>query len=291
MRNAQRAILSLLLEHSRPLSRIYFVKLVFLISKEVPEKQRGPFYEFLPYKYGPFSFALYRDLGELARDGWILGDDALEIPDERKVDAMREIQRMPATLYEGVLGVRQSYGSLSDRELVRLVYKRYPSFTHFSEIKSPPLSSPTAPIAIYTIGYEGASVDRFFNACVQKGIRQLLDVRNNPWSRKWGFTKKKLSEFCQNMKMKYLHIPELGVPREIRNNSADSESNGELLDYYEKFILPDRQHEIRRALEYIRAKPTALVCMEADPAQCHRSRLAKKLAKVSSLPVHNLSTQ
>ncbi len=61
MRNAQRAILSLLHKNSKSidsLPRTFLVKLAFLASKEISERARGPFYEFLPYKYGPYSFVL-----------------------------------------------------------------------------------------------------------------------------------------------------------------------------------------------------------------------------------------
>lgn len=146
-----------------------------------------------------------------------------------------------------------------------------------------------APIAIYTMGYSGTSVGGFLEACSRNGIKQILDVRNNPWSRKPGFSKKALSEHCRRARIEYLNIPELGAPRELRKDLAGPGSRMDLLDYYQNVILPERRPEIDRAIEYIRRAPTALVCLEADPAECHRSRLADELARVSGLTVEHLS--
>ncbi len=297
MRNAQRTIISILLQQERPLSKTFIVKIAFLLSKETPQNQLGPFYKFLPYKYGPFSFVLYRDISNLAQTGWITKNNRLEILAHRKSEAEKEVEKMPRLLRCGVSNILEHYGFMSSEELINLVYSRYKSYTYFSEYNGPDgvkpfsISPPDAPIAIYTIGYEGESVDGFLDACVQNGIRQLLDVRNNPISRKWGFSKRRLSDLCHKMKMEYHHLPELGIPASSRKNLGALESYEELLDHYEKSILPQREKEKCRALELVYKKASALMCMEADVAYCHRGRLAKELAYISGLPIKHLKTQ
>lgn len=294
MRNAQRSILSLLLKNStsgNPPSKTRLVKIAFLVSRQISEKERGPFYEFLPYKYGPFSFVLYRDLSALARDGWLNGDENLQILENRKSDALNEARKMPGSLKEGLARIWDQYGGLSNQELIQVVYSDYPDFTHLSELVEPPPTPPRAPIAIYTIGYEGVSIDGFLNACIQNGIGRLLDVRHNPCSRKWGFSKKRLADLCLKMHMEYLHLPELGIPPGSRKNLVSRESYDKLLDHYEKDILPPKKEEKDLALEYIGKKATALVCMEADVTLCHRGRLAKELARTSGLSVKHLKTK
>jgi uncharacterized protein (DUF488 family) len=294
MKNAQRAILSLLTKSSfreRRLSRTSLVKLLFLAAKEIRARDRGPFYDFVPYKYGPFSFALYRDLSELARDSWLTEGEALQIPDPQKTAALEQARKMPPALRAGLAEVWDQYGGLPDRELIATVYARYPEFTYFSELVPQPPPAPRAPIKIYTIGYEGASVDGFLNACIQNGIRQLLDVRNNPWSRKWGFSKSTLSSHCLKLDLGYLHLPELGIPSENRKNLSTRESYLALLDDYERLILPAKQPHLAQALDFIRRQATALVCMEADVTLCHRGRLAKELNRISGMPVRHLDGQ
>jgi uncharacterized protein YwgA len=52
-------------------SRLHLVKLAFLLSKESSDPPRSAIYEFVPYKFGPYSFTLYYDLGHLNQEGWI----------------------------------------------------------------------------------------------------------------------------------------------------------------------------------------------------------------------------
>ena len=42
-------------------------KLLFLVDREVSERIGGPYFEFRPYRYGPFDAAVYRVLEELAK--------------------------------------------------------------------------------------------------------------------------------------------------------------------------------------------------------------------------------
>lgn len=70
----QKAILALLSRANRPLSPTVFVKLVFLLRQETVLKDESTFYDFIPYKYGPFSFALYRELANLRQDGYVIPD-------------------------------------------------------------------------------------------------------------------------------------------------------------------------------------------------------------------------
>ena len=148
-----------------------------------------------------------------------------------------------------------------------------------------------AAMAIYTIGYEGASVESFLEACRRNGIARILDVRNNPWSRKAGFSKKALAEACAEAGIEYRHLPELGIPRAERQKLDTPEAKQALLDRYEKEILPPQREAVAQALALVQEKPTALLCLEADPNLCHRGRLAQALARISGLPIQHLETR
>ena len=45
-------------------------------------------------------------------------------------------------------------------------------------------------MTVFTVGYEGPSVDRFLSLLAEHGIDTIVDVREYPVSRKLGFSKK-----------------------------------------------------------------------------------------------------
>jgi uncharacterized protein (DUF488 family) len=284
MKNAERIILNLLLTASPSMTKLKFVKLLFLLNKEGDDRA----YDFLPYKYGPFSFQLYRDLTKLAQDGWIT-DDTLRISPNRKGEALAEARKLPPLSRDRVLDIYSLYGRLSENALIKTVYAKYPEFTFKSELKKTDAFPPKAPFAIYTIGYEGSSIDSFLNVLLQKGIARLIDVRSNPISRKWGFAKSTLSGLCEKTGIEYIHIRELGISSDRREGLESKKDYKILLDEYEKKYLPSLQRKVLDALSLISTAPSALVCVEADVHICHRGRLANKIAEMSQLPVVHLS--
>ena len=71
MLNRQRMILALLDHAGAPIQHTMLVKLAFLLREETAVGRDRTFYGFLPYKQGPFSFGLYRELETLERDGYV----------------------------------------------------------------------------------------------------------------------------------------------------------------------------------------------------------------------------
>jgi uncharacterized protein (DUF488 family) len=45
---------------------------------------------------------------------------------------------------------------------------------------------------LYTIGYKGISVEEYLNKLINNDIKVLCDIRRNPLSMKFGFSKKQL---------------------------------------------------------------------------------------------------
>jgi uncharacterized protein (DUF488 family) len=71
---------------------------------------------------------------------------------------------------------------------------------------------------VFTIGYEGQDVSHLTSALKKQGIKQLLDVREKPISRKPGFTKRRLKEALELAGIAYIHLPELGSPSAVRHD-------------------------------------------------------------------------
>jgi len=54
-------------------------------------------------------------------------------------------------------------------------------------------------MTLFTIGYEGISLEEYFNRLIKNDVKVLVDVRNNPLSMKFGFSKTQLKRFCEKL--------------------------------------------------------------------------------------------
>ena len=131
---------------------------------------------------------------------------------------------------------------------------------------------------IYTIGYEGVSIEKFIRKLQSEKIECLIDVRCNPLSRKPGFSKKSLSEHLQSAGIEYRHIPQLGIPSSMRQSLNTKEDYIRLFDRYENEILPVAEEQKEELIKLLSRKRAVLVCFEADPICCHRTRLSNVIS-------------
>lgn len=131
---------------------------------------------------------------------------------------------------------------------------------------------------IFTIGYEGADVDRFLTTLKDAGVAALADVRAVALSRKHGFSKSALRDALANRDIGYEHFIRLGTPKEGRQ--AARAGDGALMRriYCDEVLATEAAQEALRDLEALAAsRPICLLCFERDPAQCHRRILAQRL--------------
>ena len=287
-----RIILALLTRVPEPLTRTFFVKLVFLLRHETALKNVASFYDFVPYKYGPFSFTLYRDIELLRQDGYVTTSDEIALCEHTLNQTQRETEKLAESMASAVSDIVDQYGARSQNILIRDIYRKYPWFAINSELPERNLVSTQRPErakpAVYTAGYEGKSVDAFFNDLLSHSIDALIDVRANPSSRKYGFSKRRLSQLCDRLELEYRHIPSLGVPSSARVGLGGHASYQRLLSRYEQSMLPQHSAEVKELGCFMRQKPSVLVCMEKDVQCCHRSRLAKAVADSTGLEVIHL---
>ncbi|MGL4594395.1 MAG: DUF488 family protein [Thermoguttaceae bacterium] len=131
---------------------------------------------------------------------------------------------------------------------------------------------------VFTIGYEGVGLLLFLSKLKENHIEQVIDVRCNPISRKPGFAKSRLRAELENIGIEYLHIPQLGIPSSMRRDLRTNEDHQRLFDEYEQAILPSAMEQQQMLASAVREKVSVLLCFEADPILCHRTRLVKVLA-------------
>lgn len=132
---------------------------------------------------------------------------------------------------------------------------------------------------VFTIGYEGADVDRFLTTLTDAGVETLADVRAVALSRKRGFSKSALREALSGRGIGYEHFIKLGTPKEGRQ--AARAGDGDLMRriYCDEVLSTEDAQKAFHDLEALAAeRPICLLCFERDPANCHRRVLAQRLA-------------
>jgi uncharacterized protein (DUF488 family) len=280
----RKIILALLQAFEGNLPKISLQKLLFLFTK----KQIKPDYEFVPYHYGCYSFSANADLTTMVKKGFL----AETINGYEKVDKDNYINFLTEHDRKQLIEVKRLYGKLDSISLMKLTYTNYQYFAinsikakdiltndEYIKVKSnKPLNSKTI---LYTIGYEGISLEEYLNRLIRNDVRLLIDVRKNALSMKYGFSKTQLKKFCSSLGIEYLHIPELGILSEQRRELKTQADYNKLFEEYKKLNLKKTLYTQKEVLSLlIENKRVALTCFEANICQCHRKHLSEAITKL-----------
>jgi len=86
-------------------------------------------------------------------------------------------------------------------------------------------------------------------------------------------SKNNLRRAVESRGMLYMHMPELGVPRDIRAKAIATGSRDVIWDWYDEYVVKEHfgwnLHRFLNMVEH----PVALMCTELDPNECHRHRI------------------
>lgn len=263
--NRQKFLLSFI-RQLRAVNSTDLQKLVFLYSM----RHNKTDYEFIPYKFGSFSFQLQEDLEILERDNFIAIRHAGDAKQIVAVGSFSSDIHFPIDSERG-------------RRLIQKSYMEYPYYSINSDIAESLLAKEDSNLinafkksfkktntVLFTIGYEGKSIEYFMNQLIRNDIRALIDIRKNPISRKFGFSKTKLSHISKNLGIFYKHIPELGIESNKRMGLITRNDFEVLFNYYRSSLqlLNLYLDDISKLLEnYTRI---AIMCYEQNPLMCHR---------------------
>jgi hypothetical protein len=265
-----------------------FQKLLFLYCREVEET---PTYEFVPYKFGGFSFTSYADKRRLIEQGLLADEERTWklTPAGKAAATIAPMARMKMDQF-----ARRQAGVRGDA-LVAEAYRRHPYYAIRSEMADrlfagdaaardriaaarPPAGQP----GLCTIGYEGSSLEGYLNRLLHAGVTLLCDVRRNPLSRKYGFSKSTLSKGCEGVGIRYEHLPELGIASEERRELHTQADYDALFAVYERESLPKQSEALAKIRGWIAAGDrVALTCFERLPEQCHRHCVAEALERAT----------
>jgi uncharacterized protein (DUF488 family) len=128
-------------------------------------------------------------------------------------------------------------------------------------------------LRIFTIGYEGATQAEVVAALKAAGVARVIDVRAVPMSRKPGFSKNVLAAGLAEAGIGYVHLRALGTPPAGREAARKGQWEVMTRIYAEQLETPEAGAEAARMIALAEEKPSALLCFERDPAQCHRTSL------------------
>ena len=131
---------------------------------------------------------------------------------------------------------------------------------------------------IFTIGYEGATMDEFLAALKAAGVERVIDVRALPLSRRPGFSKSPLRAALEEAGIEYVHLKALGTPADGRAAARAGRHADMERIYAGQLELPEAMVQAAQMLELAAEKPSALLCFEREPAHCHRTLLLQAVA-------------
>lgn len=271
------------------LDKIRLQKLLFLFAT----KQSKADYDFIPYKFGCFSYSANADMTAMVARGFLNEDEtsfSIKEPDATtgtaKTDYLKQIKPADLKLLQEV---KTNYGKMSAMALMKHTYIHFPFYAIQSEAAANMLSreefekvTQAKPAGkktvLFTIGYEGISLEEYLVRLLKNDVKVLVDVRNNPLSMKYGFSKSQLKKFCASAGIDYVHIPEVGIQSDQRQQLHTQSDYEKLFAIYRKENLSKTIAFQNRILQLLKQhQRIALTCFEADINHCHRKHLAEAI--------------
>lgn len=274
------------------MDKIRLQKLLFLFTR----KQTKADYDFIPYKFGCFSYSVNADLTILVKRGILTEDEKrfyLINPPYNQPGSTTYLDQLKATDRKLMEEIKVQFGRMSTNALIRYTYTNFPFYAIKSEVatdiltreelkevnKARPKSNETV---LFTIGYEGISLEEYLTRLLKNDVKVLVDVRHNPLSMKYGFSKNQLKKYCNGLGIDYVHIPEVGIQGSQRRELYSQNDYDKLFEVYRKENLSKTTSQQQYILNLLKQyKRIALTCFEANICQCHRKHLAEAIQKLS----------
>ncbi|MCW5199742.1 DUF488 domain-containing protein [Desulfobulbus sp. F1] len=264
----QRFVITLLQYSNRNLTRADFQKFLF----ESQQETEICYYDFVSSINGFHSFQADSDLEILHRLGWI------EIKNNEIILLHKLPREKGLTQTEAQKLLLFMRGKKYCKEQFLFLDFNKPCEEKYSD-KEP---------LLFTIGYEGVSFEEYVNKLLQKNVRLLCDVRMNPISRKFGFSKGNLSNLLPILGIEYLHIPEFGIMSSSRKHLHTASDYQCLFADYTK-ELRKKKKSLSILIEVMnKYKRIALTCFERQPLFCHRHCISEYLQEEEKITVIHL---
>lgn len=265
----------------RQIDKISLQKLLFLFTKG----QKKAEYDFIPYRYGCYSYSANADLTAMVNKG-ILNETESHFLSNEITDYFSVLKADDKKL---MLYVKAQYGKMNAEALMKHTYLNFP-YTAINSLKAREILSvqqlervndnrpKSDKVILFTIGYEGISLEEYLNRLLKNDVKVLVDVRNNALSMKYGFSKSQLQRYCNSLGIDYEHYPEVGIQSDQRQDLNTQADYDKLFAVYQKNNLTKTISSQEKILNLLKErKRIALTCFEANICQCHRKYLAEAI--------------
>jgi len=190
-----------------------FQGLLFLFVKKYAKDETA--YEFVPHRFGPFSYTCFQDKWKLMKRGQL-----------KKNQKYWQLTRFGAKLVERypeqlpAMGLfRDGYGKLRGERLMIEHYCQYPFYATRSEILEQVLPNlyyrqrviraraPRIKGGVLTF-YLEFYLERFLNQLLQNSVNLIVKLQPNPCGAE-GVATKTLMKACKDLDIRYEHLPDL----------------------------------------------------------------------------------
>ncbi len=289
----RKILLALLETCGGVLSKTDMEKLLFIYCDESKQNH----YDFFPHRFGCFSFLSYQDKRVLIQQEFLADSDNFKLKKRQNYLAAVDSDER-----KRIEAFAKRTKNLRGKNLIRYVYVNYPYYAIRSEIKEEILqtnelqaieqsANTDHSICLMTVGYEGITIDAYINKMIRNNVALVVDVRRNPLSMKYGFSKTRFSNYLERAGIRYEHIPALGIESSQRKNLETEKDYKVLFKRYASRSLPDRKEELRRIENLVMEhKRVALTCFEADHHLCHRHKITEHLQSGEhwSIPIKHI---
>jgi len=287
----RKIILALLQKFNGELLSTPLQKYLFLLTRLQKEKA----FDFIPYKYGCYSLQANQDLMVLEKMGYIIREqnkNAISWKLISKDDFIGAIKKEDLSCLNNIF---RTFSEYRTNDLIKHTYLNYPFWAINSTILNDLLNieerskvlqqkKQSNENTLFTIGYEGISLETYINKLILNDVKVLCDVRKNSYSQKWGFSKATLQDACEKVGIKFIHIPQLGIESNERQELNGIADYKKLFANYEATTLVDNNKYLLELAEIMTSNNrVALTCFEKNVQMCHRGVVASQLMILDSL--------
>lgn len=282
----RKIILSLLQLFEGKIDKISLQKLLFLFT----QRQAKAEYDFIPYRFGCFSYSANADLIAMVNKE-MLSETNSHFKSNENTDYFKTLKETDKKL---MLEIKMLYGKMNADALMKHTYLNFPYWA-INSIKASTILTTTQlekvensrpknnEVVLYTIGYEGISLEEYLNRLLKNDVKILIDVRNNALSMKYGFNKSQLKRYCNSIGIEYMHFPEVGIQSEQRQELNTQSDYDKLFSVYCENNLKKTTPSQLKILDLLeKNNRIALTCFEANICQCHRKHLAEAIENLSN---------
>jgi uncharacterized protein (DUF488 family) len=135
--------------------------------------------------------------------------------------------------------------------------------------------------SIFTIGHSTRSIDEFVALLKAHGVKELVDVRSIPMSRRNPqFNTDTLKQSLTSEHIRYKHLKKLGGLRRAKKDSPNlGWRNASFRGYADYMATSEFSEGLSALIKIAQSRTTSIMCAEAVPWRCHRSLIADALIK------------